>query len=137
MYLVFNERLSGYSSFTNSMETAFCVMLGKFDAIQYVLANSILGPLIFSAYNIVILYFTLNIFIAIIVESFNKTRLDSIKNPEKFGFTDYIITKLKNKLRKKDTLPSSEEYKSHLDVFSTRVDELIAYFIKVSHFWSS
>ena len=71
-YLIFNVHLNGYSSLTKSMGTAFCVMMGKFDVTPYTLASPVLGPLIFSLYNIVILFFALNIFISIIIESFDK-----------------------------------------------------------------
>jgi len=134
MYILFNNNLSGYISLTKSMSTAFEIMLGKFDVTQYQMANSILGPIVFSAYNAVILFFALNIFISIIIESFDKVRMDAKNNPNKFGFLDHIVTKIKKLFRKKEHLPSHQDYKNHLSVFSNHVDKLIHYLIKVNLF---
>ena len=57
--------------------------------------------------------------------------MDAKKNPKKYGFLAHIVEKLKKLFQKKSKLPSHDEYKSHLDVFTNRVDQLIAYLIKV------
>ena len=102
--------------------------------VPYQIASPILGPLIFSAYNIIILYFALNIFVSIIIASFDQVRMDAKKNPDKYGFLGHVIYRFKKLFQKKNNAPSHEDYKSHLDVFTNRVDKLIAYLIKVKHF---
>jgi hypothetical protein len=62
------------------MESAFEIMIGKFSALPFVQSNSILGPIIVSAYNSVILFFALNIFISIIIDSFEKVRAEANRN---------------------------------------------------------
>ena len=57
--------------------------------------------------------------------------MDAKKNPDKYGFLGHIVDRFKKLFRKKNNLPSHEEYKSHLDVFTNHVDKLIAYVIKV------
>ena len=96
-------------------------MLGKFDVNQYLEKNSSLGLAIFSAYNIIMLAFVLNIFISIITEAFDKVRTDAKMNPDRqFNFwthLKYKLSMLKNEAKPK--------YKDHLKVFPKRVDKLI------------
>ena len=132
MFMLFGSYIDGYSSFTKSMETAFLIMLGKFDANEY-FAVSILGPLIFSTYNCVILLFTLNIFISIIVEAFGKVRKDSKRNPREFKFFDHAWKKLNNFLSGKHSHENItyNEYRDHLSVLPKRVTALINFFMRV------
>ena len=57
--------------------------------------------------------------------------MDAKQNPDKYGFLGHVIFRFKRLFQKKSNLPSNEEYKTHLDVFTNRVDKLIAYVIKV------
>jgi hypothetical protein len=92
MYLIFNQNLEDYSSLIKSMASAFEIMIGKFSALQFMQSNYfILGPIIVSAYNSVILLFALNIFISIIIDSFDKVRAEAKIDPEKFGFLNHIL----------------------------------------------
>ena len=131
MYLVYGCDLAGYSSFTKSMETAFQVMLGKFDVSQ--MSSTILGPIIFSLYNIVVIYFALNIFISIIMESFEKLREKAMENPhDDFDFLTYAAVKVKSAFQKKKfVLPSQDKYKDHLSSFPRIVDSFVDYIYKV------
>ena len=134
MYLMFVKDIEGYSSLIKSMETAFEVMLGKANIGEYIQSNAFFGPIIFSGYNIAILFFALNIFISIIIESFENVRTQAKENPQMFGFFDHILKKIKRFFRQKTKncdLPSHEKYKDHLGVFSTRLDSLIDYIIQV------
>ena len=124
------------------MGTAFLVMVGKFDVSQFTANNPILGPIIFSAYNCVILFFALNIFISIIIDSFEKVRNEAKVNPDKFGFLPHILDKIRKPFRAKNKKHDSDlvgQYKNHMNIFPSRVDVLISYFIKVyankSFFW--
>jgi polycystin 1L2 len=134
MYLIFNQNLEGYSSLIKSMESAFEIMIGKFSALPFMQSNSILGPIIVSAYNSVILFFALNIFISIIIDSFDKVRGEAKLDPEKFGFLNHILDKFKCLFRKKDNNSAYIEYKSHLDILPSRIDNVIDYLIRVKYF---
>jgi polycystin 1L2 len=90
MYLIFNQNLEGYLSLTKSMQSALEIMIGKLSGTQFLQSNSLLGPVILSAYNTVILFFALNIFISIIIESFDKVRREAKIDPDKFGFLGHI-----------------------------------------------
>jgi hypothetical protein len=132
MYLIFNQNLEDYSSLIKSMASAFEIMIGKFSALQFMQSNYfILGPIIVSAYNSVILFFALNIFISIIIDSFDKVRAEAKIDPEKFGFLNHILDKFKCLFRKKINGSTYKDYKSHMDILPSRIDNVIDYLIRV------
>ena len=59
--------------------------------------------------------------------------MDAKRHPDKYGFMGHLIDRFKRLFQKKRNLISHEEYKSHLDVFTNRVDKLIAYLINVKY----
>jgi len=124
--------MKGYLSFTKSMESAFEIMIGKLSATQFLNANPILGPIIISAYNAVILFFALNIFISIIIDSFEKVRNEAKINPDKFGFLGHILGKFKKLFRKKENILTYGNYRSHLDTLPGQVEKIIDCVIKVN-----
>ena len=63
MHLIYQSHLEGYSSLIKSMESAFLIMLGKFDVSQFTISHPLLGPIIFSSYICMVLFFILNIFL--------------------------------------------------------------------------
>jgi hypothetical protein len=136
MYLMFGSYMEEYLSLTKAMENAFQVTLGKFDVAKYSQNSPTLGPAIFSAYNIVILFFGLNIFISIIVDSFEKVRKDAFENPNKFDLWVHICKRIEQRFypEKNDNIkmPSYEEYRDHLSTFHRRIDRLISYLIRVT-----
>ena len=81
MYLVYGSHLQGYSSFIKSMEDAFLIMLGKANAADFINEYPILGPIIYSSYNVIMLCFTLNIFISIITDAFDELRDEAKQKP--------------------------------------------------------
>jgi polycystin 1L2 len=83
MYFIYNNDLREYASPFKSMKSSFLIILGKFDAKQFLYGtDSILGPYVFASYNMVISYFILNIFVSIITETFDKIRHYAKDHPE-------------------------------------------------------
>jgi polycystin 1L2 len=134
MYLLLNQKLRGYMSIIKSMESAFEIMIGKLSAIEFLNSNSILGPIVISGYCSVVIFFALNIFISIIIDSFDKVRGEAKLNPDKFGFMEHMLNKikavfiLKKKKSQKDEL---NQYKSFLDILPNQVNKIINLLIKV------
>jgi len=103
MYLIYGNDVLGYSSIINSMETTFQVMLGKIDASRIQQGDLvILGPIIFCAYNVVVIFFALNVFISIITDSFDKVREEARLHPDRFDFMGYVWIKMKKNVGKKE-----------------------------------
>jgi hypothetical protein len=131
MFLIFNQNLEGYLSMTKSMASALEIMIGKLSATQFVQSNPILGPIILSSYCSAVIFFSLNIFISIIVESFDKVRMEAKKDPEKFGFLNHLLNKFKKIFKKKAKGTAYCDYKSHFDILPKQVDHLIDIVFKV------
>ena len=125
MYLIFNQNLGGYLSITKSMQSALEIMIGKLSATQFLQSNSILGPIIISAYCSVILFFALNIFISIILESFDNVRREAKIDPDKFGFMGHVLEKLRNFIKKSDKSTPSTDYLTPFDLLPKQVDQII------------
>ena len=134
MYLVYGSNLEGYSSILRSMEDAFLIMLGKANASEFILTYPLLGPIIYSSYNVVILYFALNIFISIITDAFDKLREEMKENPNELNLTNCLYLKLKKFFLKKsnfDTLTSPDKYKDVLGTFPEHINKLNEHLIRV------
>jgi hypothetical protein len=143
MYLIYGTDIEGYASLTKSMESAFSIMLGKFDKDQFFEANSIMGPLVFSLYSIVMICFTLNIFITIITEAFDQVRQEAKKNPKNFDFMNHVFQRFKDKFFKRNNKISKGQtrtsvvYRDSLSVFPNRINKLINYMFRVNIFFAN
>ena len=137
MFFIYGTDLEGYSSFLKSMATAFQMMLGKFDASQFTRINPILAPLVFAMYNIVIICFTLNIFVSIITDAFDVVRFDRNENENKneYRFLDFAFKKLKalfNKNKINANLFSLPKYRSHISILPKHVNRLANIIFRVN-----
>ena len=133
MYLIYGTDIEGFASLAKSMESAFSMMMGKFETDSYMRVNQIIGPLVFSMYNIVIICFTLNIFISIITDAFDKVRHEAKENPEKFDFMNHAIMRFKRMLRIQQNKTYFEpNCRDHLSLFPNRVIKLINLIFRVN-----
>jgi hypothetical protein len=135
MYFIYGSHLRGFASLIKSMESAILIMLGKSNASEFIQAYSILGPLIYSMYNVIILLFALNIFISIITDAFDALRTETKKKPNDFDLINYLRFKLKKCFFKKnlqDSVLSAENYKDHLTIFPIYIDRLNRFITRVS-----
>ena len=135
MYLFYGSYLDGYSSLGKSFETSFTVMLGKFDTSHYLQQNKILGPFIFSIFNIIMIFFALNIFVTIITESFDKVRKNTIANRhQELNFWAQAKFYFYNLFRKRTSEINSSInliYRDHITIFPKRIEELSVSMIQV------
>jgi len=131
MHAIYVTDLEGYSTLIKSAESAFKMMLGKFDATQFVKSTNILAPVVFSLYNIVILCFALNIFISIITDAFDKIRNEAKMKPFEFDLIRHIRTKLKRYFESGSFQETNFMYKKHHIMFPTQVNRLISYISRV------
>ena len=136
MYLIYGSDIEGYETLTASMSSAFSMMLGKFDALSIVRADKYIGPLAFSLYNIVMICFTLNIFVSIITEAFDHVRHEAKKNPDQYDFMNHAIKRFKKLFKKSLTFsPQKTIYRNHLSVFPKRIYKLINLIFRVFNFF--
>ncbi|VDL90591.1 unnamed protein product [Schistocephalus solidus] len=75
-YLLFLGTLPAYSTFIQSMETSFQIVLGKFDVTSMHELEPLLGPMAFATFTLFIVFIMLNMFVAILTDSFEVVRKD-------------------------------------------------------------
>jgi hypothetical protein len=134
MHLIYGSQIEGYATLLKSGETAFQVMLGKVDTTQAMMSNPYLTPIIIAAYNMAIIYFSLNIFVSIIIEAFEFVRAKAKENLNEFDFYTHVAHKLTYLFRKKSPdahMPNPAEYKEHVNILPRQLNGLINYVLRV------
>ena len=137
MFLIYGSDIEGYETLVASMSSAFSMMLGKFDALSIIRADTYVGPLAFSMYNIVMICFTLNIFVSIITDAFGEVRDEANQNPDHFDFMSHAFKRFKSLFQKTPTESSQEHpiYRDQLSIFPNRVNKLINYMFRVNFYF--
>jgi len=130
MFMFYGSHLQGYLSLLKTMATSFQVMVGKSSLSDINGLNSLLAPIIYSTYNVIILYFVLNIFVSIIIDSFEKMRMRALAKRDELDFLGYARKKLEKYFVMKrssnmDKLLSHKDYKDHMSILSSRIDTLV------------
>jgi hypothetical protein len=95
IYLLLNSEALEFSSLQNTMYTCFQIILGKFNADLFYEAQSVFAPYLFVSYNICVVFVMLNIFGAILIESFNLVRVDKQldeEDPELFTYLKFVVS---------------------------------------------
>jgi len=136
MHLIYGSQIEGYASLLKSAETAFQIMLGKINTSDTMMSNPYLTPIIIAAYNMAIIYFSLNIFVSIIIEAFDRVRAEAKENPNEFDFYTHVAHKWNDLFRRKppnSNSPKPTEYKEHLNILPRRINGLINYVLRVRY----
>ena len=69
-YMIFGAQVPDYSSFSNAIFTLLRTILGDFDFYALEKANRILGPVFFLSYVFFVFFVLLNMFLAIINDTY-------------------------------------------------------------------
>ena len=109
------------------------MMLGKFDTSDIQRLQPFLGPIIFCAYNIVILFFALNIFISIIAEAFNIVRHEDGANGEDsyFDLFEHVVKKFFGHNNENGNNEVHHKNKDDRSKTSSGIDRLNSYVYRV------
>ena len=89
-FSVFGSELEDYSSFMMTMVTQFSMTLGDFDFEALVMVNPLLGSLYFFAFvglNVIVL---MNVFLAIINDSFAEVQEENAEIENEYEIIDYV-----------------------------------------------
>ena len=93
-FTIFGSELEDYSTFMMTMVTQFSMTLGDFDFEALVMVNPLLAPLYFFTFvglNVILL---MNVFLAIINDSFAEIQEESIEVKNEYEILDYLTRKL-------------------------------------------
>lgn len=80
-YLIFGTQVADFSSFQTSIFTLFRIILGDFNFQALQQANRVLGPAYFILYVFFVFFVLLNMFLAIINDTYSEVKSDMMNQP--------------------------------------------------------
>ena len=90
-FLWFGNQITDYSSFSEVILTLLRLILGDFVYADLATANRVLGPLFFLCYVFFCLFFLLNMFLAIINESYSAVKEEMAAEKERLVLGDFFL----------------------------------------------
>ncbi|KAJ8393244.1 hypothetical protein AAFF_G00063160 [Aldrovandia affinis] len=104
-YLLFGTEVESFSTFVKCIFTQFRIILGDFDYDAIDKANRVLGPIYFVSYVFFVFFVLLNMFLAIINDTYSEVKEELSKEKDELQITDiikqsYMKTFMKLKLKK-------------------------------------
>uniref|UniRef100_A0A1I8IF70 EF-hand domain-containing protein n=1 Tax=Macrostomum lignano TaxID=282301 RepID=A0A1I8IF70_9PLAT len=99
-YLIFGTQIKDFREFHHSVFTLFRIILGDFDFHQLESANRVLGPLFFLLYVFFVFFVLINMFLAIINDTYSEVKTDLANQPNEFEMADYFKERASKMLQK-------------------------------------
>ncbi|XP_047459185.1 polycystic kidney disease 2-like 1 protein [Mugil cephalus] len=104
-YLLFGTEVESFSTFVKCIFTQFRIILGDFDYDAIDRANRVLGPIYFVTYVFFVFFVLLNMFLAIINDTYSEVKEELSSQKDELQITDiikqsYLKTFMKLKLKK-------------------------------------
>ncbi|XP_034040309.1 polycystic kidney disease 2-like 1 protein [Thalassophryne amazonica] len=104
-YLLFGTEVETFSTFVKCIFTQFRIILGDFDYDAIDRANRVLGPIYFVTYVFFVFFVLLNMFLAIINDTYSEVKEELSSQKDELHITDiikqsYMKTFMKLKLKK-------------------------------------
>uniref|UniRef100_A0A3Q3WFN4 Uncharacterized protein n=1 Tax=Mola mola TaxID=94237 RepID=A0A3Q3WFN4_MOLML len=104
-YLLFGTEVESFSTFVKCIFTQFRIILGDFDYNAIDRANRVLGPIYFVTYVFFVFFVLLNMFLAIINDTYSEVKEELSSQKDELQITDiikqsYMKTFMKLKLKK-------------------------------------
>lgn len=89
-YILFGDRLEDYQSFPRTLFTLFRIILGDFNLVALRADSPLLGPLYFLSYVFFCFFLLLNMFFAIINDSYSNVKEENANMDPEFLLSDYL-----------------------------------------------
>ncbi|XP_061626834.1 polycystin-2 [Phyllopteryx taeniolatus] len=105
-YLLFGNQVNDFSTFQASIFTQFRIILGDFEFSELEEANPVLGPVYFTTFVFFIFFILMNMFLAIINDTYSEVKADMSQQRSDMEMSDLIkkgCNKALMKLRLKKT----------------------------------
>ncbi|XP_066985426.1 LOW QUALITY PROTEIN: polycystin-1-like protein 2 [Macrobrachium rosenbergii] len=96
-YLLLSAFLIDFSNFVGTIETAFSMMLGKFDFDEMKEANS-LSPMMFFIFVLCNSWVLINLLLTVIIRSFEEIKHDLKRQPDDYVLIPFILERFKSML---------------------------------------
>ncbi|XP_075421646.1 polycystin-2 isoform X2 [Ascaphus truei] len=89
-YLVFGTQVDDFSTFQDCIFTQFRIILGDFDFSEIEEANRVLGPIYFISFVFFMFFILLNMFLAIINDTYSEVKTDMAQQKSEMELADLI-----------------------------------------------
>ncbi|XP_074647871.1 polycystin-2-like isoform X2 [Tubulanus polymorphus] len=89
-YLIFGTQIRDFKSFFDAVFTLLRIILGDFDFHEMERAHYILGPLYFLLYVFFVFFVLINMFLAIINDTYSEVKADIANQKNEFEMADYF-----------------------------------------------
>jgi polycystin 2 len=89
-YLIFGTQVKDFRSFPDAIFTLFRIILGDFNFHELEAANRVLGPIYFILYVFFVFFVLLNMFLAIINDTYSEVKADISNQKSEFEVGDYF-----------------------------------------------
>ncbi|CAH1795418.1 unnamed protein product [Owenia fusiformis] len=89
-YLIFGTQVRDFSTFGNAIFTLFRIILGDFNFHELENAHRVLGPTYFILYVFFVFFVLLNMFLAIINDTYSEVKADIANQKNEFEMGDYF-----------------------------------------------
>lgn len=119
-YLIFGTQVKDFSSFESAIFTLFRIILGDFNFHELEEANRVLGPAYFMLYVFFVFFVLLNMFLAIINDTYSEVKADISQQKNEFEMGDYFkkgYNKMMDKLNlKRDKIVDIQKALASADI---------------------
>lgn len=122
-YLILGLTMADFSTFINSIEACFSMMLGKFNFHQISINSPFLGPAAFFIFGLATSLILINILLTIVIRTFEEVKKDASRMPNDYEMVEFILNRIRavvNIQRKHKVAPEEPCEKTA----STNVDDL-------------
>uniref|UniRef100_A0A8C2WHB1 Polycystic kidney disease 2 n=1 Tax=Cyclopterus lumpus TaxID=8103 RepID=A0A8C2WHB1_CYCLU len=89
-YLVFGTQVNDFSTFQASIFTQFRIILGDFEFSEIEEANPVLGPIYYTTFVFFIFFILMNMFLAIINDTYSEVKADMSQQRSEMEMTDLL-----------------------------------------------
>jgi len=124
-YLIFGTEVKDFSTFGNAVFTLLRIILGDFNFHELEEAERILGPIYFILYVFFVFFVLLNMFLAIINDTYSAVKEDLANQKSEFEMSDYFkkgYSRMKEKLNfKRDKIMDIQKAIQAADINQDRM----------------
>lgn len=97
-FLLFSNENDKFKNFLTTFETQTAIILGDFDYRNLERTNRVLGPFYFFTFMYFCVFYLLNMFVAIINDSFTDVKASNDKQMNEYEMVEFILSKFRESL---------------------------------------
>ena len=95
--IIFGTNLYNYRNYFVTIASIISLLLGKFSYYQFETTNRVLGPIFFFAFNIMVNWIIMNMFISILTDVFADVQANVLSQDNDYEIVDFILQHFKGK----------------------------------------